>query len=209
MAQKPWGRDSRDHLRAVLPRGTSITVIRRDIDKYGRAQHLPDFMILAFNTGMRKGEMPGLEWRHVDLQEGLIFLEGQHTKTARRRTVPLNHNGRSALLSRMRFRIEHCPASLWVFAHPDGERIQNIRRSFETACHLAKTDDFRIHDMRHTCAAWLVSNGIGIPEVRDLLGHRNITTTERYAHLAPENVRAAVAILDNEKSEENTFFQSL
>ena len=50
--------------------------------------------------------------------------------------------------------------------------------------------------MRHTCAAWLVSDGVGMPEVRDLLGHATIAMTERYAHLAPENVRIAVSVLD-------------
>ena len=57
--------------------------------------------------------------------------------------------------------------------------------------------DFRIHDLRHTCAAWLVSAGGALPEVRDLLGHASITMTERYAHLVPENVRAAMAVLES------------
>lgn len=53
-----------------------------------------------------------------------------------------------------------------------------------------------MHDLRHTCAAWLVSAGVPLTEVRDLLGHSTIRMTERYAHLAPERVRAAVAALD-------------
>ncbi len=57
--------------------------------------------------------------------------------------------------------------------------------------------DFRIHDLRHTCAAWLVSAGAPLSEVRDLLGHSSVTMTEKYAHLAPENVRAAVRLLEN------------
>jgi len=56
---------------------------------------------------------------------------------------------------------------------------------------------YDIHNLRHTCAAWLVSAGVALAEVRDLLGHASITMTERYAHLSPENVRAAVAILDD------------
>ncbi|MEW6037759.1 MAG: tyrosine-type recombinase/integrase [Pseudomonadota bacterium] len=60
--------------------------------------------------------------------------------------------------------------------------------------------DFRIHDLRHTCAAWLVSAGVALAEVRDLLGHSTVKMTEKYAHLAPENIRAAVAVLDEGKS---------
>ena len=63
----------------------------------------------------------------------------------------------------------------------------------------AGIEDFRIHDLRHTCAAWLVSVGVPLTEVRDLLGHSTIQMTERYAHLAPENVRAAVALLEVKK----------
>jgi hypothetical protein len=64
-------------------------------------------------------------------------------------------------------------------------------------------EGFRIHDLRHTCAAWLVSAGVPLPEVRDLLGHSAVAMTERYAHLAPERVRAAVAVLDGTVPEHN------
>ncbi|MGM0543841.1 MAG: tyrosine-type recombinase/integrase [Pseudomonadota bacterium] len=57
--------------------------------------------------------------------------------------------------------------------------------------------------VRHTCAAWLVTSGVPLAVVRDLLGHSTIAMTERYAHLAPENVRSAVARLD-EKQELKT-----
>ena len=73
-----------------------------------------------------------------------------------------------------------------------------MRKSFTTACRKAGNWDFRIHDLRDTCAAWLVSAGVSLIEVRDLLGHSTIKMTERYAHLAPENLRKAVARLDNQ-----------
>lgn len=137
------------------------------------------------------------EWRRVDLQTNLIHLETHHTKTRQRRAVPLNQEARAALLNRARFRAECCPASPWVFCDRDGRRIGNVRRAFETACRRIGLEDFRIHDLRHTCAAWLVSAGVALAEIRDLLGHASITMTVHYAHLAPENVRAAVAILDS------------
>ena len=74
--------------------------------------------------------------------------------------------------------------------------MQSIKRSWATACRRAGIEDFHIHDLRHTCAAWLVSAGVALTEIRDLLGHSTIRMTERYAHLAPENIRAAVAALD-------------
>ncbi len=172
----------------------------RAAEREPKASHLPDFIRLALHTGCRAGELLGLEWRRVSLQEGLILLEADHTKAGKRRSVPLNNVARGAIVSRARFRAQHCPGSRWVFAREDGARIQSVRRSFMTACRRAGIEDLRIHDLRHTCAAWLVSAGVPLTEVRDLLGHSTVIMTERYAHLAPENVRAAVSRLEGGKS---------
>ena len=161
-----------------------------------RAPHLADFIALALNTGCRSGELLGLEWPRVDMDRRLIHLEGIHTKAGKRRSVPLNNEAYRALLSRANFRTTHCPDTTWVFASEKGQRIQSVKKSFATACRKAEIEDFRIHDLRHTCAAWLVSAGVPLPEVRDLLGHSSITMTEKYAHLSPDNVRRAVSVLD-------------
>jgi integrase len=161
-----------------------------------QAAHLPDFIRVASHTGMRKSELLGLEWQRVDLQAALVHLEPRNTKTGKRRSVPLNKVAREAILNRMRFRAQYAPASPWVFVHRNGQRIQDMKRAFANACRRAGITDFRIHDLRHTCAAWLVSAGVPLAEVRDLLGHTTIKMTERYAHLAPENVRIAVSVLE-------------
>lgn len=160
------------------------------------APHLADFVRLALHTGCRKQEMLGLEWERVDLRQNLFFLEPEHTKTTKRRSIPLNQVARSSLLGRANFRTKHCPDSPWVFCHKDGRRVKDVRRSFATACQRAGIQNFRIHDMRHTCAAWLVSSNVPLTAVKDLLGHTSVKMTERYAHLAPENVREAVNALD-------------
>lgn len=161
-----------------------------------QAPYLADWIRLALHTGMRRGELLGLEWARVDLGAGLLRLDAEHTKSARRRSVPLNAAARAALVSRARWRDAHAPGARWVFCRPGGAPIANIKRSFASACRRAGIADFRPHDLRHTCAAWLVSAGVPLPEVRDLLGHSTIRMTERYAHLAPERVRAAVEVLD-------------
>ncbi len=162
-----------------------------------KAQHLADFIRLALNTGCRSGELLGLEWQRVNLQERLLFLEAAHTKSGKRRSVPLNEMSRQAIVGRLRFRTKYCPTSPWVFAREDGTRIKAVKRSFKTACRRSEIEDFHIHDLRHTCAAWLVGVGVPLTEVRDLLGHASVVVTERYAHLSPDNVRAAVAKLDS------------
>jgi len=172
----------------------------RAAERESKAPHLADFIRLALHTGCRRGELLGLEWSRVDLKQELIYLEGVHTKSGKRRSIPINQTARAALINRARFRAEHCPATPWVFCNRQGRRIRSVRRSFCTACARVGISDFRIHDLRHTCAAWLVSSGVPLPEVRDLLGHSTVTMTEKYAHLAPDNVRAAVAVLDGNRS---------
>jgi len=179
-----------------LTKGEAAALIRAATAER-KAPHLPDFITLALHTGMRRGEILGLEWRRIDVNVGLVYLEAQHTKAKKRRSVPLNNTARNSLVNRLRFRAQYCPDSPWVFCNEQGQRIKDVKRSFATACRRTGITDFRIHDLRHTCAAWLVTAGVPLTEVRDLLGHSTVTVTERYAHLAPENVRAAVSKLES------------
>ncbi|UHD16320.1 tyrosine-type recombinase/integrase [Thiocapsa bogorovii] len=161
-----------------------------------RAPFMADLITVALYTGCRRGELLGLDWARVDLKQNLIHLEGRHTKSGKRRSVPLCETARAAILRRARFRAEHCPDSQWVFAYRDGHQAKDIRGAFYSACRAANLADFTFHDLRHTCAAWLVTGGAPLAEIRDLLGHSTIMMTERYAHLAPENLRTTVGRLD-------------
>lgn len=171
-------------------------VLIREAEQEPKSSHLADFIRLALNTGCRKNELLKLEWDRVDLKENRLYLEGQHTKNGKRRLIPLNTEARQALLGRACFRAQYCPASPWVFAHKSGERVQYMQNGYESACARAGIKDFRVHDLRHTFASWLVSAGVPLAEVRDLLGHSTIEMTERYAHLAPDNHVRAVSVLD-------------
>ncbi|MCP5158516.1 MAG: site-specific integrase [Gammaproteobacteria bacterium] len=151
-----------------------------------RAAHLPELITLAVHTGMRKGELLSLEWRRVDFAHGLIYLEASHTKSSKRRSIPLNQPAKTALTACR----ERAPGR-YVFGG-----VKDVKRSFAHACRLAGIDNFRFHDLRHTFASWLVQAGAALAEVRDLLGHSSIEMTERYAHLAPERLRGAVARLE-------------
>ena len=74
---------------------------------------------------------------------------------------------------------------------------QNVKRSFTTALDRAKIADFHFHDLRHTFASQLVMAGVDLVAVKELLGHKDIKMTLRYAHLAPAHKRKAVNVLDS------------
>ena len=72
-------------------------------------------------------------------------------------------------------------------------RVQGLKNSIKVACSQAGISDFRIHDLRHTFASWLVMDGVPLYDVSKLLRHSNIRMTERYAHLAPGYLQKAIA----------------
>ena len=164
-------------------------------ERIPRSPFLADFIRLALHTGCRSGELRGLRWDQVSLPDRLIHLRAEDTKAGRPRSIPLNDVAYQAMLNRLRFRAQYCPDSPWVIAKKNGDSIECLKKGFRSACQQVGITDFRIHDMRHTCAAWLVSNGVPLAEIRDLLGHQSVVTTERYAHLAPANLRTAVDAL--------------
>jgi integrase len=85
-----------------------------------------------------------------------------------------------------------------------GRPYRDVKRAFATACRRAKLEDFRFHDLRHTFASQLVMSGIDLTTVRELLGHKDIKMTIRYAHLAPAHKVKAVDILDKTLNGQST-----
>lgn len=146
-----------------------------------------DFVRLACNTGLRKGEILALTWSQVDFGRAIMTIEAAQSKSRKRRSVPLNREALAALKSRA----AACDGSVYVFCHGQ-HRITDIKKGFGAACRRAGLSDVTPHTCRHTFASWLVTAGVPLYEVRDLLGHSTIKLTERYSHLAPENLRIAV-----------------
>ena len=154
-----------------------------------RLEHLRPIVITALNTGMRKGEILSLKWDNVDLKHGFILLDV--TKNGERREIPINGTMRNAL--------SDLPTRFtggYVFADKGGNPYQDIKHSFATACKNAGIRDFRFHDLRHTFASHLVMSGQDITTVKELMGHKTLTMTLRYAHLAPSHKVRAVDALD-------------
>ncbi len=168
------------------------TALVEAAELHARRPHLPCFIRLALNTGARKSELLKLTWARVDRERRYFLLEAVDTKSAKRRSVPLNDASMDALAVLRGWGQRHASDNPWVFGHGRDRRITTFQTGFDAACERAGIVDFRIHDMRHTCASWLVMAGVPLGVVRDLLGHSSVTVTERYAHLAPDQIQNAV-----------------
>ena len=170
----------------------------KPVSEHNKSPVLADFIELALNTGCRKQELLGLKWTNVDLTHRVLCLE--ETKAGEWQTVPINDEARTLLVKRLRRRDEICPESPFVFFHETeragakiGDRVLDLKKSFKRACSQAGISDFRIHDLRHTFASWLVMDGVPLYDVSKLLRHSNIRMTEKYAHLAPDHLQKAIA----------------
>lgn len=185
------------------PAGRNRWLTREEADRLlaaaraSTAPHLEGFMRLSLNTGMRPGEVLGLEWSRVDLGAGLVYLGAEDQKSGRHGSVPLNQEARAVLIQRARFRATYCPASPWVFSRRDGTRFDRVLNGFASAVARAGLEDVHPHDLRRTFGSWLVQAGVDIRRVSELLRHADISVTARvYAHLAPKDLAAAVSVLD-------------
>lgn len=159
----------------------------------GFTDYLSPMVLLALNTGMRRGELLGLEWGSVNLPGKLLTITAGNAKSRKARHLPLNTEALDVLT---RWKKQAGKDARLVFPSPKtGGRMDNINSSWEEICIDAKLTDFRFHDLRHTFASRLVMAGVDLNTVRELLGHSDIRMTLRYAHLAPDKLADAVAKL--------------
>lgn len=150
-------------------------------------------VLIALNTGMRRGEILGLRWRDIDLEHGFIRVErsapgGERgTKSGARRDVPMNRALRAIFGTMDR----GAPDAL-VIATESGKPYRNLARDFALARARADLTDFRFHDTRHTAASRVAMSGGTLLDIRDLLGHTTTAMAERYSHLMASRIREAV-----------------
>jgi len=157
--------------------------------------HLRPIVIAGLNTGMRKQEILSLTWDDIDLKHGFIHVNT--SKNGERRDVPMN-NTLKAVLQGITRRLD---IPYVFYDSKTGKHFQDVKRSFHTSLRKAGIKDFHFHDMRHTFASHLVMAGVDLTTVSKLLGHKTLTMTLRYSHLAPEHMVKAVGVLDENINE--------
>jgi integrase len=156
--------------------------------------HMPEFD-LALNTGMRLGEQYGLTWDNVDLERRQLTIP--RSKNGETRRVPLNDAAIAALRTAEKF----ANGQPYVFLNCYGQRLMSPREWFDPCIVDADLKDFTFHCLRHTFASRLVMKGVDLRTVQELMGHKTIQMTVRYAHLAPQHQLAAVQRLcDTDKA---------
>lgn len=165
-----------------------------------------DMALLSLYCGLRAGEIFGLEWWDVDIERSVITIRGTskkagtQTKSGKTRSAIMTDAVKSMLSSRERLR-----ASSLVFPSTRGGKIVQISDSFDRTVRALGLNDgitdsrqkVVFHTLRHTYASWLVEQSVDLYTVKELMGHGNLSMTERYSHLSPDTLRKAVKTLEN------------
>jgi integrase len=142
----------------------------------------------AICTGLRRGELTNLRWQDVNLGRQQIHIPARNAKSKRSRTIPLNDSAMEIVIAQSD---THHP-NAFVFPNSRGGRMGNLHHFFRKAVLAAGLEDVSLHTLRHTFASRIVMANGSLVEARELLGHRDLTTTLIYAHLTDEHLRAAV-----------------
>ena len=161
-----------------------------------RHPELADMCRLSLYAGLRSGEIFALQVQHIDFEGGVIAV--MDAKAGSRLAVMSE-----ALAAMLKRRCAQKAPQDYLFLRPSGQPHRQVPRSFETAVHDLGLNDgitdrrHRVvfHTLRHTFGSWLVQGNIPLYTVSDLMGHSSIEMTRRYAKLADDNRRKAVAIL--------------
>ncbi len=133
-------------------------------------------------TGARKSEILTLKWEHVDTERGCLRLPDSKTGA---KVIPL---GAAALEALSKIpRIEGNP---YVLPGLEGRHFVGLQRTWERIRKRAGLEDVRLHDLRHSWASVAVAGGDSLYLVGKVLGHQQASTTERYAHLADDPLKA-------------------
>jgi integrase len=157
------------------------------------SDHLHPLVVLALNTGIRRGALLQLRWS--DIQSGQVFVRQTTDKAGKGYNVSLSDDAKQVL--RLWQKQTGGKGNDLVFTH-QGQPIKSIKTSWGTLIKEAGIKDFRFHDLRHSFASKLVMGGIPLFTVSQLLGHSSLDMTMKYAHLSPDHMADALKVLNHE-----------
>jgi integrase len=154
-------------------------------------EHQRSMIRFALLTGLRLGNLLNLRWDQVklhDMQHSYMSISAEEAKGGHDLKLPLAPEAYELLMGLPRH-----PTSEYVFCKENGEPYKYIYAGFREALKRAGIEDCTPHTLRHTLGSHLVMDGVDLRTVMELLGHQDIQTTMRYAHLAQDHKREAIA----------------
>jgi integrase len=143
--------------------------------------------LFLLSTGARLNEALGAKWKDIDRKNRVWRIPASTSKSKKVRSIPLNDTA-IEVLDRLDTEGKH----EWLFVNDKiGERLKYVHRVWNRIREKAGLPHLRIHDLRHQYASFLVNSGRSLYEVQQILGHKDPTVTQRYAHLSSRSLQDA------------------
>lgn len=146
-------------------------------------------------TGFRRQELASLRPEDVDLERDTVSVAACYAKNGESRTLPAGP--RLKLVLREAFACRGDAATVLVNEHGRPWAVDTLSACFRETCERAPIGSLGPHVLRHTFASRLVMAGVDLRTVQELMGHKDINMTLRYAHLSPDHKRAAIETLES------------
>jgi integrase len=157
-------------------------------------------ILVALNTGMRKGEIYKLEWSNVSLKQSFITIAAPTAKSKKIRRIPLNKSLRKLFIKLSLNR----NGNQFVFENPEtGKAYFDLKKGWYSLLRSYGIKDLRFHDLRHTYASNYLMKGGDIYTLKEILGHEDISTTARYLTIPSDHKRKSMEIFDVPENESN------
>ena len=177
-----------DHIPNYLNRPEYERLLSAALETNNRDLH--DFIVLLTMTGCRPIELLTLKWLNVHLDKRQFIVRNYYSKSKRTMYKYLNDTAFKLLLERQTQSV-----GSYVFTNTKtGDHIKSYSKGFQL-CKKRAGVNCTLYDLRHTYASWLVQKGVGIYTIKDLLGHGDIDSTMRYAHLDYQQYVASLSLI--------------
>ena len=153
-------------------------------------QRTAQLFMFILHTGMRVQEATHLRWQDVDFKRQFVTItKNKDQKQAR--YLPISNEAVAILR-----KVEPNAKGEYVFSTHTGDRMHYPTKTWKRIKAEADLPNYRIHDLRHTFASHLASQGVSLYHIQKLLGHTTPIMTQRYAHLTDESLKGAVQNFD-------------
>ena len=159
-----------------------------------------ELILMASKTGLRRGELRGLAWSDINWDNKTLTVRQSWCEVKKGLVTPKSNKERHIPLTNELYEmlLQKKVSFGFVFSGQGGQRLNHgrLKRELEKACTRAGIRKITCHALRHTFASHLVMNGAPLKAVQDLMGHADIKTTMRYAHLTSSSLNAAIDLLE-------------
>ncbi len=190
LKQKRFRGDNPVKAVAFFPEQTRDYVLSKE--EIGRllaaaGEPLRQTILIALNTGLRKGEILSLKWNQVSFEDGIISFA--RTKSAKFHRIPMNEVVRG-VLGAVERKGDFVFPGRWAKGH-----LVDCKKAFEEARRKAELSELHFHDLRHCAGTYMSAAGVPLRTIQQILGHQDVRTTTRYINPNDENRRRAVDVL--------------